>query len=127
MPGTRVCTSATALSPPDPLPTYTPPSLLAKFVPLTYVVLLIAYIAGNGKAYYLASLYPAVLGLGALPAAPEEALLLADGRLWRWAPGGYADAGAAPPASQKTTVLTPRSTVRAIAAGYAAERHPSAR
>jgi len=40
-----------------------------RLVPLTYVVLLIAYIAGNGKAYYLASLYPAVLGLGALPAA----------------------------------------------------------
>jgi hypothetical protein len=32
-------------------------------------VLLLAYIAGNGKAYYLASLYPAVLALGALPAA----------------------------------------------------------
>jgi Dolichyl-phosphate-mannose-protein mannosyltransferase len=40
-----------------------------RFVPVTYVVLLIAYIAGNGKAYYLASLYPAVLALGALPAA----------------------------------------------------------
>jgi dolichyl-phosphate-mannose-protein mannosyltransferase len=40
-----------------------------RFVPLTYFVLLVAYIAGNGKAYYLASLYPAVLALGALPAA----------------------------------------------------------
>ena len=40
-----------------------------RFVPVTYVVLLVAYIAGNGKAYYLASLYPAVLALGALPAA----------------------------------------------------------
>jgi hypothetical protein len=40
-----------------------------RFVSVTYVVLLIAYIAGNGKAYYLASLYPAVLALGALPAA----------------------------------------------------------
>jgi 4-amino-4-deoxy-L-arabinose transferase-like glycosyltransferase len=40
-----------------------------RFVPLTYGILLIAYIAGNGKAYYLASLYPAVLALGALPAA----------------------------------------------------------
>src|SRR5262245_35738266 len=34
-----------------------------------------------------------------LPAAPEEALLVADGRLWRWAPGGYADAGALPRAA----------------------------
>jgi hypothetical protein len=40
-----------------------------RFVPMTYAVLLIAYIAGNGKAYYLASLYPAVLALGARPAA----------------------------------------------------------
>ena len=40
-----------------------------RFVPVTYVVLLFAYIAGNGKAYYLASLYPALLALGALPAA----------------------------------------------------------
>jgi hypothetical protein len=40
-----------------------------RFVSITYAVLLLAYIAGNGKAYYLASLYPAVLALGALPAA----------------------------------------------------------
>ena len=29
----------------------------------------LAYLVGDGKAYYLASLYPALLGLGALPAA----------------------------------------------------------
>ncbi|HUZ80995.1 MAG TPA: glycosyltransferase family 39 protein [Gaiellaceae bacterium] len=40
-----------------------------RFVPLTYAVLAVAYIAGNGKAYYLASLYPVLLGLGALPTA----------------------------------------------------------
>lgn len=40
-----------------------------RFVPLTYGVLAIAYIAGNGKAYYLASLYPVLLGLGSLPVA----------------------------------------------------------
>jgi hypothetical protein len=40
-----------------------------RFVPLTYAVLAVAYLAGNGKAYYLASLYPVLLGLGALPAA----------------------------------------------------------
>ena len=40
-----------------------------RFVTVTYVVLLVAYIVGNGKAYYLASLYPAVLALGALPTA----------------------------------------------------------
>jgi 4-amino-4-deoxy-L-arabinose transferase-like glycosyltransferase len=40
-----------------------------RFVPMTYVALAVLYLAGNGKAYYLASLYPVVLGLGALPTA----------------------------------------------------------
>jgi 4-amino-4-deoxy-L-arabinose transferase-like glycosyltransferase len=40
-----------------------------RFVSLTYVLLAVAYIAGDGKAYYLASLYPALLGLGSVPAA----------------------------------------------------------
>ena len=40
-----------------------------RFVPIAYAVLGVLYIAGDGKAYYLASLYPALLGLGALPAA----------------------------------------------------------
>jgi Dolichyl-phosphate-mannose-protein mannosyltransferase len=40
-----------------------------RFVPLTYAVLAVAYLAGNGKAYYLASLYPVLLGVGAIPTA----------------------------------------------------------
>jgi hypothetical protein len=40
-----------------------------RFVPLTYAILAVAYLAGNGKAYYLASLYPVLLGLGAIPTA----------------------------------------------------------
>jgi 4-amino-4-deoxy-L-arabinose transferase-like glycosyltransferase len=40
-----------------------------RFVPLTYAVLAVVYIAGDGKAYYLASLYPVLLGVGALPVA----------------------------------------------------------
>lgn len=40
-----------------------------RFVPVTYAVLAVLYLAGNGKAYYLASLYPVLLGLGALPTA----------------------------------------------------------
>lgn len=40
-----------------------------RFLPWTYAVAGLLYIAGNGKAYYLASLYPALLGLGALPTA----------------------------------------------------------
>ena len=32
-------------------------------------MLAVAYLIGNGKAYYLASLYPVLLGLGAMPTA----------------------------------------------------------
>jgi Dolichyl-phosphate-mannose-protein mannosyltransferase len=40
-----------------------------RFLPLTYALLAIIYLVGDGKAYYLASLYPALLGLGAVPVA----------------------------------------------------------
>lgn len=40
-----------------------------RFVPCSYALLAVAYLAGDGKAYYLASLYPLLLGLGALPTA----------------------------------------------------------
>ncbi len=40
-----------------------------RFVSVTYAVTAVLYFAGNGHAYYLASLYPVLLGLGALPAA----------------------------------------------------------
>jgi hypothetical protein len=40
-----------------------------RFVPLTYAILAVAYVIGNGKAYYLASLYPVLLGLGSIAAA----------------------------------------------------------
>jgi hypothetical protein len=62
-----------------------------------------------------------------LPVAPAEALLIAGGRLWRWSPGGYTDAGPLPCPAGDMSVLTPRSVVCAIAAGYAPERHHSAR
>jgi dolichyl-phosphate-mannose-protein mannosyltransferase len=42
---------------------------LLRFLPLAYLGLAAAYLVGNGKAYYLASIYPTLLGLGALPAA----------------------------------------------------------
>jgi hypothetical protein len=42
---------------------------LLRFLPLAYLGLAAAYLIGNGKAYYVASLYPTLLGLGALPAA----------------------------------------------------------
>jgi 4-amino-4-deoxy-L-arabinose transferase-like glycosyltransferase len=40
-----------------------------RFVPITYGAMAALYFVGNGHAYYLASLYPVLLGLGALPTA----------------------------------------------------------
>ncbi len=40
-----------------------------RFIPITFAVMAVLYFAGNGHAYYLASLYPVLLGLGALPTA----------------------------------------------------------
>jgi 4-amino-4-deoxy-L-arabinose transferase-like glycosyltransferase len=40
-----------------------------RFVPLTYGAIAIVYLLTDGKAYYLASLYPIVLGMGAIPTA----------------------------------------------------------
>jgi hypothetical protein len=73
--------------------------------------------AGGGKATFRAP-------LGGLPdgtfvvldAEPNTAYLLARGSLWRWTPGGYA--GARPVGAGDAAVLTPRSTVHAMAAGY---------
>lgn len=40
-----------------------------RFLTVTYLALVALYLGGNGKAYYLASLYPALLGVGAVPVA----------------------------------------------------------
>jgi hypothetical protein len=37
-----------------------------RFVSITYVAVGLAYLIGDGKAYYLASLYPVLLGIGAV-------------------------------------------------------------
>jgi hypothetical protein len=42
---------------------------LLRFVPITYGVMAVLYLVGNGHAYYLASLYPLLLALGAFPTA----------------------------------------------------------
>jgi len=36
-----------------------------RVIPITYAVVAVLYVVGNGHAYYLASLYPVLLGLGA--------------------------------------------------------------
>jgi hypothetical protein len=51
------------------LPFRRPEMRLLRFLPLAYLGLAAAYLVGNGKAYYLASLYPALLGVGALATA----------------------------------------------------------
>ena len=56
-----------------------------RFIPISYVVMAGLYFVGNGHAYYLASLYPLLLGLGGLPTAEwtrrarHRTLLLAAG------------------------------------------------
>lgn len=40
-----------------------------RFVPVLFGLLSAAYLAGNGKAYYLASMYPTLIGIGAVPTA----------------------------------------------------------
>ena len=49
--------------------------------------------------------------------AEHAPLLKWRGRLWRWSPEGYADAGVAPAGTVR--VLTPAPTVAALSAGYA--------
>jgi hypothetical protein len=55
---------------------------------------------------------------------PERALLLAVGSLWRWTASGYAERLPLDPAAE-VEVLTPRSTVSAIAVGYRPLLHRS--
>jgi Dolichyl-phosphate-mannose-protein mannosyltransferase len=50
-----------------PLRGRTPVMRLLGFVPVTYLVVGLVYLLGDGKAYYLASLYPVVLAIGSLP------------------------------------------------------------
>jgi hypothetical protein len=46
------------------------PALRAlRFIPVLYGMLAAAYLLGDGKAYYLASLYPTLIGLGSIPTA----------------------------------------------------------
>jgi hypothetical protein len=56
----------------------------------------------------------------------EEPWLVWGTRVLHWTPGGY-DRDRPRPMKEEVTVLTPRGTARAIAAGYAPAVHPSAR
>lgn len=61
----------------------------------------------------------------ALSQTPNRPLLLRNGHLLAWTPAGYAES-LVRPAGKVATVLTPRSTVATIRAGYAPAVHPSA-
>lgn len=56
----------------------------------------------------------------------KHAYLLWEGQILAWSPGGYVG-GRSRPTGEEVTVLTPRSTVAAIQAGYIPAVHPSAR
>lgn len=58
-------------------------------------------------------------------ATPKVAWLVWQGQLWQWSPGGYVGSERVD-AGERVQVLTPRSTVKAFAAGYAPVVHPSA-
>jgi hypothetical protein len=55
----------------------------------------------------------------------SSAYLVLDRWLLRWSPFGY-DAALARPSAASVRVLTPRSVVKTLAAGYSAALHPSA-
>jgi hypothetical protein len=57
---------------------------------------------------------------------PAAALLVTHKSLWRWTPRGYMDAGPCHRVRSAVTVLTPRSIVAAIQAGYVPQWHSSA-
>jgi hypothetical protein len=60
---------------------------------------------------------------GAMLQMGEASVLIVQGRALRWSMEGYCEAGAALDTAQ---LLTPPSTLRAIAAGYRSVLHPSA-
>jgi hypothetical protein len=60
-----------------------------------------------------------------IPAWGMHAYLLWKDQLLAWSNGGYQERRPRP-ANEEVTVITPRSTVAAILAGYLPEVHPSA-
>jgi hypothetical protein len=61
-----------------------------------------------------------------IPAWGEQAYMVWGEHLLAWSPGGYGE-GPPRPKGKEVRVLTPKSTVAAIRAGYVPEVHSSAR
>ncbi|HVS35692.1 MAG TPA: hypothetical protein VMS17_08920 [Gemmataceae bacterium] len=64
-------------------------------------------------------------GTMVLPSGTEKPHIVLDGRLLPWTPAGYGTP-VSRPADAAVGVLTPRSVVRALGAGFRAVVHPSA-
>ena len=78
---------------------------------------------GRGKRRHELPLPPQRLPDGAMLQEGAQIYLMVQGRALSWTPGGYADAD---PDMEGVLLLTPPSTLRALAAGYSPVLHPSA-
>ncbi len=81
---------------------------------------------GRSKRTFMAALDELPDGVFVDLGGPDgRVCLIWEGRLLDWSPGGYTRRRR-PPGDTVVSVLTPRSTVAAIRAGYVPEVHPSA-
>ena len=78
---------------------------------------------GRRKKRHLLTAAARSLPQGAMIAAEDRAYLIGGGRLLLWSPAGYREAAALAGAP---SLLTPPSTLRALAAGYSPILHPTA-
>jgi hypothetical protein len=78
----------------------------------------------DGRAKRLHDGELAELPDGAMISRDGEFLAVRAGRLLRWSPAGYDDAGSCPPGG-RVAVLTPPTALAALAGGYAPRWHPS--
>ncbi len=81
-------------------------------------------LAGRSKRLHPLPIPVAKLPDGAMVQAGNDSFLMRQGRALLWSPAGYRQA---PGAVQGAMLLTPPSTLRALAAGYRPLLHPSAR
>ncbi len=77
---------------------------------------------GRAKRLHALTAPPTELPDGAMVAAGGDAFAIVRGAAWRWSPTGYRAAGAL---LAIDGLLTPPSTVAALAAGYRPALHPS--
>ncbi|WP_213770381.1 hypothetical protein [Bradyrhizobium sp. dw_78] len=81
-------------------------------------------LSGRNKRLYPLPLRLEKLPDGAMVLSGDESCLIAQGRAFKWSPAGYR--AASEPVGE-VMLLTPPSTLRALAAGYRPLLHPSVR